>query len=122
MLDQQVEHRPAAFVVQCDGTRVERLSLDEQAIFAWVPTLTAVSRQAVFSYDPAMEFADLSSRNTYPLARRTFMTVITGGLLAVPFAAQTQPMARAVSSGFRPGGGRSAPGVAAKRSGLSRSQ
>lgn len=33
------------------------LSLDEQAIFAWVPTLTAVSRQAVFAGKPPLFFS-----------------------------------------------------------------
>jgi len=41
-------------------------------------------------YDPAMEFADLSSRNTYLLARRTFMALVSGGLLAAPLAAEAQ--------------------------------
>src|SRR5712692_2751272 len=41
-----------------------------------------------------MEFADLSSRNTYLLARRTFLALVSGGLLAAPLAAEAQPVRR----------------------------
>lgn len=42
----------------CLGRRAPRLGFDESVCFAWMPTLTSVSRQAIFSGLKPREFAD----------------------------------------------------------------
>ena len=43
---------------ECLGRRAPRLGFDESASFAWMPTLTSVSRQAIFSGLKPREFTD----------------------------------------------------------------
>jgi putative ABC transport system substrate-binding protein len=53
-------------------------------------TCGSLAHAVAFGYDsPAMEPAD-TTRGSYPLERRTFMALVSGGLLATPLAAEAQ--------------------------------
>jgi putative ABC transport system substrate-binding protein len=47
-----------------------------------------------------MEPAEPATRASYPLERRTFMTLVSGGLLAVPLTAQAQQAGKVYSIGY----------------------
>lgn len=58
---------------ECIVRRVPRLMFDENACFAWLPTLTSVSRQALFSGQRPREFADsIESTSQEPALWRRF--------------------------------------------------